>query len=1019
MRQMDFPAFSAKRAVIEWLGAGSILLLAVLPRLGLAEDNSKAMAAELVRAAGVKAGLCVHLGCREGALTAELSHSGNWLVHGLDKDPAMVEQARRNVQARGLNGRVSIEEALWQQPLPYPDNTVNWLVADDLPGLLADGLSASEIVRVLAPDGVACIGKRAGTITPVPALEAFKTLLTKAGFKDFEIVNSMGMWATIKKPLNPKTDEHTHFMHDPGRNPVSNDSVVGPEGVTQLRWLNGPTYFDSEPGLISAHGVVFSCQLEWLPEGKRFHYVLGARDAYNGCLLWRKPIRTYSPRNMAAAGGRLYLYLPLADNDKPAARDVLGALDIRTGQTLFTVPEDVLPAENAQGTGTGSVSVLEGTIVVTSRRRAPLDVYAVDAAGQRRLWKQTGMIGAVAGECLVYLSSAEALSAFDLKTGQEKWKLPFDSLPNLAADERTNAPEWGKLNLIHYAYGRLILFNRLKDGTQVYAVSAKDGKYLWDYKYQPAFPLVPLSYPEEIWLTTKGGGRVDDGFQVALDPATGKEKRRFPKLIPTSACAPLRGARNYILGAPKGACYYLNLSTLELTGHAGFRTTCHGEGGNQTPANGLQYFIPIACLCGPALRGVFAMGADEAPLAISKEQPHPLIKGSAVLPAAVAGSEADWPLCRKDVKRSNATATPGPAELVKLWESKVGEGRASPVTVANGLAYAADVEGLQLCAFDAATGKERWRLLTGCRVDVPPAIHKGLCLFGGKDGWVYCLNAQTGQLLWRYRAAPAERRIVVSGRMESSWPVVGGILVQNDLAYAAAGRNSGVDGGVYLHALEPATGKCVKLANLKKVRAEADWLVGDGTHVYINGHRWVPEITETLRDHLNPIPPGVLQIGYGVSIANAIWNMEPRPIEWRRAFLYYGGKTPNGDIVASGGDTSYAAGLAEIALGLGNRTPRSEAKQHYLVSAGAVEWKLKLPLQFIALVRAGKTLYGAGIPPDRDTTQKAELWAFSAESGKVLGTVPLEAWPVPDGLAVAGGRLYVALQNGKLMCLGK
>ena len=996
--------------------AGCLVLLTVTPLVGLAQDNSRALADEIVRFSGIKAGLCVHLGCREGALTAELAGSGNFLVHGLDKDPATVEKTRQTIQSGGLNGRVSIEETTWRQPLPYPDNTVNLLVADDLPSLLTDGLWAREIIRVLAPDGVACIGTRAGAATPVPALEAFKKLLTNAGLKEFEIVNAMGLWARIRKPLDPRTDEYTHFMHNPGMNIVSNDGVVGPAGVTQLRWLNGPPYyFDSEWPLIAAHGAVFLGQQEWMPEGKRTQGILVARDAYNGCQMWRKPINYYSPRNMAAAGGRLYLYLPLGDKDRPGGLDILGALDIRTGETLFTVPEDVIPLDRSEGTCLGTVSIVDGTILVCHRHRPPLKVYAVDAATQKLLWKKTGPIQLVAGEGLVYVTDADSVSALDLRTGQEKWKLPFSSVPNL--EVKTPVPAGGRLDLIHYAYGRLVLFNVLKDGTQVYGVSAKDGKYLWDYKYRPAFGLVPLSYPEEIWLTTKGGGR-GDGFQVSLDPATGKEKRRYPGLIPTS-CGPPRGARNYLLGTPKGSCGFLNLSTLEVVHVANYcRTSCQG----QVPANGLQYFIPHGCICsGSLLRGFYATGADEAPPAISKEQPHPLIKGGAAVPAPVAGAASEWPLCRKDARRGNITAAEGPAELSRLWEAKVGQGRVSPPTVAGGLAYAADVEGLQVCAFDSATGSERWRFLTGCRVDVPPAIEKGLCLFGGRDGWVYCLNAQTGQLIWRYRAAPADRRIVVSGRMESSWPVVGGVLVQNGLAYVAAGRTSGVDGGIYLHALEPATGKCVQTANLKKsVSLTADWLVGDGTDVYIHGLKWAPDIAADgfhFRD-AHRAPPGLLRTDTAQSIANVVWNMEPSPIEVHRSALHCGGKV-RGQVVAFGENAFYAAGLGSVVLGLGNKTPPDDAKQYYLVSAGAAEWKLKLPLQFIAMVRAGKTLYCAGLPPDRDAAKRAELWAISADDGKVIGTVPLDAYPVPDGLAVADGRLYVAMQNGRVLCFGK
>ena len=59
----------------------------------------------------------------------------------------------------------------------------------------------------------------------------------------------------------------------------------------------------------------------------------------------------------------------------------------------------------------------------------------------------------------------------------------------------------------------------------------------------------------------------------------------------------------------------------------------------------------------------------------------------------------------------------------------------------------------------AATGW--WRVIrvvspvtAGGRIDTPPTIADGLCLFGSHDGWVYCLRAADGRLAWRFRAAP-------------------------------------------------------------------------------------------------------------------------------------------------------------------------------------------------------------------------------------------------------------------------
>ena len=52
---------------------------------------------------------------------------------------------------------------------------------------------------------------------------------------------------------------------------------------------------------------------------------------------------------------------------------------------------------------------------------------------------------------------------------------------------------------------------------------------------------------------------------------------------------------------------------------------------------------------------------------------------------------------------------------------------------------------------------------------------------------MYAFEAVTGRQLWRFRAAPAERRIHVHGRLLSNWPVGSGVLVEGGVVYAATG----------------------------------------------------------------------------------------------------------------------------------------------------------------------------------------------------------------------------------------
>ena len=75
---------------------------------------------------------------------------------------------------------------------------------------------------------------------------------------------------------------------------------------------------------------------------------------------------------------------------------------------------------------------------------------------------------------------------------------------------------------------------------------------------------------------------------------------------------------------------------------------------------------------------------------------------------------------------------------------------------------------------------------------------------------------------------------------------------------------------------------------------------------------------------------------------------------------------------------------------------------------------------------AGDVLFVAGTPavfPADDLAKAYEgrmggvLWAASAETGEKMTEYKLDAPPVWDSIAVANGRLYITLQDGRVMCM--
>ena len=141
------------------------LALALAPVTTAAPVLERQSASHILTAAGVKGGLVVHLGCGEGKLTAALRAGDAFIVQGLDTDPTNVENARAYMQSLGFGDKVSVDVFDGQQ-LPYIDNLVNLIVAED-PGKVA----MSEVMRVLRPGGVAYVKQKstwAKTVKPWP-----------------------------------------------------------------------------------------------------------------------------------------------------------------------------------------------------------------------------------------------------------------------------------------------------------------------------------------------------------------------------------------------------------------------------------------------------------------------------------------------------------------------------------------------------------------------------------------------------------------------------------------------------------------------------------------------------------------------------------------------------------------------------------------------------------------------------------------------------------------------------------
>ena len=92
----------------------------------------------------------------------------------------------------------------------------------------------------------------------------------------------------------------------------------------------------------------------------------------------------------------------------------------------------------------------------------------------------------------------------------------------------------------------------------------------------------------------------------------------------------------------------------------------------------------------------------------------------------------------------------------------------------------------KVIALDINSGKELWHYYADGPVRMPLAANRGKLYFTSDDGYCYCLNAESGSLIWKILLAPASNKLLGNKRFISMWPARGGIVIKNDIIYTAA-----------------------------------------------------------------------------------------------------------------------------------------------------------------------------------------------------------------------------------------
>src|SRR5204862_5011835 len=89
-------------------------------------------------------------------------------------------------------------------------------------------------------------------------------------------------------------------------------------------------------------------------------------------------------------------------------------------------------------------------------------------------------------------------------------------------------------------------------------------------------------------------------------------------------------------------------------------------------------------------------------------------------------------------------------------------------------------------ALDTRTGVEKWKTFVDAPVRFAPVASEGRIYFTSDDGYLYCLQGETGTLVWKMRGGPSDRKILGNERLISTWPARGAPVIADGNVYFAA-----------------------------------------------------------------------------------------------------------------------------------------------------------------------------------------------------------------------------------------
>jgi len=931
---------------------------------------------------GVRRGLCVVVGLPETdqpRFVTDLAAGSPLVVYFQSRDDAEVRAVREEAEKTGLLGWRVFADQGDDERIQLADNTATAILVSP-----STSVEEKELLRVLHPEGRAVLADR-------------------------EIV----------KPFPQGTDHWSHPRHGPDNNKVSCDQLARAPYLTQF--VAKPMLAPYPTLTVAAGGRLFKIfgHEPRRDQAAGLTNTLIALNGYNGMFLWKRELTRgflIHRNTLIATPDVLYL-----GDDRSCKM-----LDARTGQLRGEISP---PVNIAGGTVWKWMALEDGILYALlggGELRGYRDpktaqgfgstFFAIDPETNKILWhhREEEYVDsrgvAMKNGRIYYYHPNRFLACLDATDGNVLWRNTraaeleaIRHFPNVQSQAKTwTGYGFWSVPWIYMTCDEQAIYLCSENVQGLYAFSTDDGRLLWkkddtgEIAHDRREMLRAHGQVMVLWenyrvllrdqklyaWAARGSAAT---WAARLDPRTGEALEEIPRIggcvQPTASVDSVFSRAMSLAREPSGTRRW-DLDTGRSHFITAMRPACTD---GVIVSDGLLYWTPWNCICAHDLFGVISLGpAGDFDFHATADEARQLVVSSDDIRnvAELKVKPGDWASSRGDRPPTDSSRFSVPEKVAPKWTFMRRSARnvttsvqESPFfhelktmptapTAAGDMVFFGASDGT-VHALDAAGGRPLWKAYTGGEIHFPPVIWNGRAYVGSNDGRVYAFEAKTGRLLWRFRLAPCERKTMVYERLASTWPVAGGVVVEDGVLYAAAGMAQ--YDGVHLYALDAVTGT-IKWHNSSP-----------GEEIGLSGH---------------------LHVASGrLSFYGGHMSMSPQ------FDLKTGQRLPGRSPVAPRGIFK--------SRGMKILFPREAWERGWLPS----KWNNE-PLDQIKAIAYTRDV--ALVAGRQRGSARAALVAIQTQDGTPLWEHSLPSTPVMHGIALDHkGQVFVSLEDGQVMCFSE